>query len=63
MTILLKYFLFCNYSSSESEEEKPMPKKPLKFKNKKEAMEAFKALLKEKVKSDPEAYGDLPMGY
>ncbi|XP_052247261.1 pre-mRNA-processing factor 40 homolog A-like isoform X2 [Dreissena polymorpha] len=37
-------------SSSESEEEKPQQKKqmPLKFRNKKEAMDAFKALLKEK---------------
>ncbi|WAQ94419.1 PR40A-like protein, partial [Mya arenaria] len=36
--------------SSDSEEEKTPPKKqmPLKFKNKKEAMDAFKALLKEK---------------
>ena len=42
-------FVFLFSSSSDSEEEKPMPKKPLKFKNKKEAMEAFKALLKEKV--------------
>ena len=41
--------LSLSFSSSESEEEKPMPKKPLKFRNKKEAMEAFKALLKEKV--------------
>lgn len=37
-------------SSEESEEEKPPPKKHvnLKFKNKKEAMDAFKTLLKEK---------------
>ncbi|KAL4222390.1 PRP40 pre-mRNA processing factor 40 [Mactra antiquata] len=37
-------------SSEESEEEKPPPKKPvnLKFRNKKEAMDAFKTLLKEK---------------
>ncbi|XP_053374392.1 pre-mRNA-processing factor 40 homolog B-like isoform X4 [Mercenaria mercenaria] len=38
-------------SSEESEEEKPVQKKPpvnLKFRNKKEAMDAFKSLLKEK---------------
>lgn len=39
--------------SSEEEEEKPPAKKQmnLKFRNKKEAMDAFKALLKEKVLS------------
>ncbi|KAK7473354.1 hypothetical protein BaRGS_00035402 [Batillaria attramentaria] len=35
-------------SSDESEEEAPPPKKEYIFKNKKEAIEAFKALLKEK---------------
>ena len=39
-------FLF----SSESEEEAPPPKKEYHFKNKKEAIEAFKTLLKEKVR-------------
>ena len=41
-----------HYSSSESEEEKVSKKEhvPLIFKNKKEAMEAFKSLLRDKVK-------------
>lgn len=34
--------------SDESEEEAPPPKKEYIFKNKKEAIEAFKALLKER---------------
>lgn len=41
---------FCCFSS-ESEEEAPPPKKEYHFKNKKEAIEAFKTLLKEKVQS------------
>lgn len=35
--------------SDESENETPAPKKEFVFRNKKEAIEAFKALLKEKV--------------
>ena len=53
-TSILKIFIktiivFCY--SEESEDERPVQKKnqSLKFKNKKEAMDAFKALLKEKV--------------
>jgi hypothetical protein len=43
--------IFFHYSSSESEEEKVSKKEhvPLIFKNKKEAMEAFKSLLRDKV--------------
>ena len=43
--------LIFSASSEEEEEVKPQPKKQmnLKFRNKKEAMDAFKALLKEKV--------------
>lgn len=39
---------------SDEEEEKPKKEVvPLVFKNKKEAMEAFKSLLKEKVRAPP----------
>ena len=44
--------LYCTVSEESEEEKKPVPtKKPvnLKFRNKKEAMDAFKSLLKEKV--------------
>ena len=47
---LLQLFSICCFSS-ESEEEAPPPKKEYHFKNKKEAIEAFKTLLKEKVQS------------
>lgn len=46
----LQLFSICCFSS-ESEEEAPPPKKEYHFKNKKEAIEAFKTLLKEKVRS------------
>ena len=46
----LQLFSICCFSS-ESEEEAPPPKKEYHFKNKKEAIEAFKTLLKEKVQS------------
>ena len=39
---------FCSESSSEDEDDR-RPAKPLTFANKKEAMDAFKQLLKEKV--------------
>ena len=48
---------FASFLGSDEEEEKPKKEVvPLVFKNKREAMEAFKSLLKEKV-------GDVIMWY
>lgn len=51
-TELFLIFVVVFFSSSESEEERPVKKEqaPLVFRNKKEAMEAFKNLLRDKVK-------------
>ena len=43
------YFLFSSSSESSDDEEPAKPAKPLTFANKKEAIDAFKQLLKEKV--------------